>query len=69
MPSPRRREKSLRELDPFAELAFLLGDHVEEFVEEWRRHGARLLREDPQRYRDALKAYGSPWPSEESDDG
>ncbi len=67
MPSPRRREKSRRELDVHAEVLFTIGTFNEEYVEDWRRHGARLLRDDPHRYRLALEAYGPPWPSEESD--
>jgi hypothetical protein len=61
-----RRRKGRRELEPLAEILFTIGRFDPEFVDDWRRHGARLLAEDPHRYQQALEAYGRPWPREET---
>ncbi len=50
-----------------AEMLFTIGTFNEEYVEHWQRHGGRLLREDPERYRFARSSYGPPWPEDESD--
>lgn len=60
MPSPRRREKVRREIDPLAELEMTLrpGEHHRE---AWERHGAQLLREGgPTGHSQPLAYFGPP---------